>query len=91
MVAQDTPVLEASNRVIDPGSTSTMATPPSVTQDLSSAKDRGDELGNSAVRTVGKGAAMLLAERLDGRVTVVHDIVAVARATRSDGEDRVGG
>ena len=52
MVAQDTPVLEASNGVLAPGSTSTMATPSSVTQDRSSAKDRRDELGNSAVRTV---------------------------------------
>jgi hypothetical protein len=34
MVPQDTPVLEASDGVLDPGSTSTMSAPCSVAQDL---------------------------------------------------------
>jgi hypothetical protein len=81
MIAQDAPVLEASDGVLDPGSTSTMATPCSVSQDPVSAKPRRDELGDSAVSTVGEHATMLLAKRLDVRSAVVHRVVAVAWAT----------
>src|SRR5882672_9008664 len=87
MVAQDTPVLEASNRVLDPGSTSTMSAPRSVAQEPVTAKYRRDELGDSAIATVGKDAPMLLAERLDVRAAIVHRAVAVAGTIRGDGDD----
>jgi hypothetical protein len=66
MVPQDTPVLEASDRVLDPCSPPAMSTPRAVAQDPSSAKHRRDELGDAAVAAVGEDATMLLAERLDG-------------------------
>jgi hypothetical protein len=71
MVAQDTPVLEASNRVLDSGSTPTMSTPRSVAQDPRPAKHRRDEFG-AAISAVGKDATMLLADCLDVRAAVVH-------------------
>ena len=61
MIAQDAPVLEASDGVLDPGSTSTMAAPCSVSKDPVPAKRRRDELGDSAVSTVGEHATVLLA------------------------------
>jgi hypothetical protein len=85
MVPQDTPVLEASDGVLDPGSTSTMSAPCSVAQDPVRAKRRRDELGDAAVGTVGEDATVLLAERFDVRASVVHRVVAVAWTTR-DGE-----
>src|ERR1700704_3173452 len=87
MVPQDTPVLEASNHVFDPGSTSTMSTPRSVAQDLASTKHRRDELGDAAVAAVGESATMPLAERRDARAAVVHGVVAVAWTTRGGGDD----
>jgi hypothetical protein len=77
MIAQDTPVLEASDGVLDPCSTSMMSTPCSVAQDPVPAKRRRDELGDAAVGTVGEDATVLLAERLDVRASVVHRVVAV--------------
>ena len=78
MVSQDPPVLEASYRMLDPGSTATMSTPRSIAQDPVSAEDRGGELANAAVTAVGEDATMLLAERLDARASVVNRVVAVA-------------
>jgi len=45
MVSQDAPVLETSNCMLNPGSPSTVSTPPPVPQDPVSAKHRCDELG----------------------------------------------
>ena len=87
MVSQDTPVLETSNCVLDPGSASTMSAPPAVAQDLVSAKHRCDELGDGAVSTVGQDATMLLAARFDGGASVVHRVVAVAWTARGGGDD----
>jgi len=87
IVSQNTPVLETSNGVLDPGSTSTMSTPPVVAHDLVSAKHRCDELWDAPVSTVGQDATMLLAARFDGRASVVHRVVAVAWTTRSGGDD----
>ena len=87
MIPQDPPVLETSNRVLDPSSTSTMATPHSVAQDRVSAKRRRDELGDATVPTVGKNATMLLAEHRDARASVVHGVVAVAWTTWGGGSN----
>jgi len=87
MISQDAPVLEASDGVLDPGSASTMATPGSVAQDPVSPERRRDELGDSAVPTVGEHATVLLTKRFDVRAAVVHRVVAVAGTTGVCGDD----
>jgi len=68
-------------------STSTMAAPCSVSKDPVPAKRRCDELGISAVPTVGERATVLLAKRLDVRSSVVYRVVAVAGNTCGCGDD----
>ena len=87
MISQSPPVLETSDCMLDPGSTSTMSAPPAVAQDLVSAKHRCDELGDGAVSTVGQYATMLRAARFDGRASVVHRVVAVTWTARDGGDD----
>jgi len=85
MVPQDTPVLETSNGVFYPRSSTTMSTPCSVAQDPTSAKRRRDQLGDATVAAIGKDATMLLAECLDARASVVYGAVAVAWTARRGG------
>jgi hypothetical protein len=82
VISQDPPVLETSNRVLDPGSTATMSTPRAVTQNPVSAKCRRDELRDAAIPAIGKDATMLLAECLDARASVMYGVVAVAWTAR---------
>ena len=87
MISQDTPVLETSNCVLDPGATSTMSAPPTVAHDVVSAKHRCDELGDGAISTVSQDATMLLAARFDGGAAIEHLVVAVAWTARGGGDD----
>ena len=87
MIAQDAPVLQASDGVLDARSAVAMATPRSIAHDPATAKHRCDELGYAAIATVGQDAAMLLAERLDRRTAVVDRVVAIAGPTGRGGDD----
>jgi hypothetical protein len=66
--------------VLDPGTPPAMATPGTIADDSIPAKDRGDELGDAAVATVGQDAPVLLAERLDRGATIMDAIVAIVGA-----------
>lgn len=87
VIAEDAPVLEASDDVLDAGSAAAVATPSTVTQDAVPAKARRDELGNTAVATIGEDAPVLLAERRNRGFSIVHRIVAIAWTARGGGDD----
>lgn len=80
MVAQNSPVLQAGDRMLDPRAAAAMAAPGQVAQDAIAAEDRRDELGHAAVAAIGQNAPVVLAERLDRGATVVDGIVAIARS-----------
>ena len=87
VITQNTPVLEARNGVLDAGSAATMATPGSIAHDAAAAKHRCDELGDAAITAIGQDAAMLPAQHLDRRATVMDGIVAVTRPACRGGDD----
>ena len=71
MVAQDSPVLQAGDGVLDSSAAPTMATPRAVAQDAPATEDRRDQLGNAAVTPVGQYAPVVPAEGLDHGATMV--------------------
>jgi hypothetical protein len=62
-VAKHSPVLEARDRVLDPGSATAMSTPALVSADPVADEDRSNELGHSPITAVGEDASMMLCER----------------------------
>lgn len=81
MVAQRTPVLQSSDRMLDASPAAAMPAPTSVTDDPIATKSWRDELGYAAITAVRKHTAVALAHRLHHRAAVVNRIVTVARAT----------
>ena len=59
VIAEDAPILEASDRMFDPGAAATMSSPGSVAEDSVALKHRGDELGDALVTSVGEDAPVL--------------------------------
>ena len=65
VIAEDAPVLEASDRMFDPGATATMSSPGSVAKDAVAAKQGGDELGDGADLVI-SGYVRIAKQDLDG-------------------------
>jgi hypothetical protein len=87
MVAQDSPVLQAGDGVLDASAAAAVASPRAVAQDAPAAEDRCDQLVDAAVTAVGQDASVEAAECLDRGAAVVHRIVAIAGATGGRGDD----
>ena len=87
VVTQDTPHVESSDRMLDPGTPTAMTAPRRITHDATSAKDRRHELWNATIATVGEDAPVQLTQRLDLRATVVDWIVAIARTAGGSRDD----
>lgn len=73
--------------MLDASTTPTVAAPGAVSEDTAALERRRNELGDPAVATVGKNAAVPLAEVLDLRATIVHRIVAIAGTTGDRSDD----
>jgi hypothetical protein len=87
VVAQDSPLLEARDGVLDPSAPPPVAPPGGVSHDSIASKHGGDELGDAAVAAVCEHAAVTAAQLLDDAAPVVHRIVAVAGTSTGDGDD----
>jgi hypothetical protein len=61
MIAQNAPVLQSGDGVLDAGSSAAVSTPLSVTHDSVLAKHRCDQLGDAALSAVREDTAVLLA------------------------------
>jgi hypothetical protein len=71
--------------MLDPRASFAMPAPRSIPEDPVLAEHRRDQLRDAAVATVGEDAPMASANGLDVRVSVVNDIVAIARTAGCDG------
>jgi hypothetical protein len=87
VIAEDTPVLEACDGVLDACSTSAMETPHAIADDSVLAKHGCDELGDTSIAAVGEDAPVRLAQRLDERAAVVQRIVAISGSSSDGGDD----
>jgi len=58
MIAQDAPVFEPGDRVLDACPATTVGSPNGITEDSAPAKSRSDQLGYAAVAAVGEDAAL---------------------------------
>ena len=87
MVAQDAPVLQTGDRVLDPGTAASMAFPGPIAADPCALKDRCDELRDAAIASVSEDATVRLAQCLEMRAPVVNRIVAIARPAGGGGDD----
>ena len=65
VVAKHTPVLQASDRVLDPGAPPAMSTPCSITDDPVPAKDRCYQLVDAAIATVCEHATVFATQLFD--------------------------
>lgn len=84
VVAENTPVFESGNRMLDACPPPTMSSPASVSRDAATTKPGRNELGNSAVRAVRKHTSVKPREPLDLASTVVNRIVAIPGAAAAD-------
>lgn len=82
VVAQDTPILEAGDRMLDTGSALAMNAPRPIADDSPLVKARRSELRNTAIAAVSENSPVSSAARLDDGSAVVHRIVAVAGPAR---------
>ena len=87
VIAQYAPELDPCDRVFDARTSTSMTTPCTVPEDAAAMEDWRDELGDASIAAVREDTAVLLAQRLDLRATVVHRIVAIAWTARGDRDD----
>ncbi|MFO0584143.1 MAG: hypothetical protein U0229_17860 [Anaeromyxobacter sp.] len=87
VVAEDAPVLEASEGVLDASPAAAMATPGAISNDPVAPEDGDAKASDAAVPAVGKHAPVLEAERLDFGATKVKRVVPVAWTAGERGHD----
>ena len=81
VVSEDTPVLEASDAMLDACTPSSMPAPGGIAENATAAEDRRDELGDTSVASVRQHATVMAAQALDERATVVHRVIAIPSTT----------
>jgi hypothetical protein len=87
MIAEDTPVLESGDRVLDPCSATPVPSPPMIADDAIALKSRCNKLRDPSVSAVGEHPSVALTPRLYGgrsmvaRCRVIPDVV-VTRSRR---------
>ena len=87
MVAKDAPVLEPSDRVLDPGAASSVSAPGTVAYDAAVSKHRRYELGDAPVAAIGEHPTMLSTQLLDIGPAEVQRVVPIAGPARGRGND----
>src|SRR5438128_1096258 len=87
VITQHTPGLQSRDCVLDARATSAVGSPGTIADDTVVAKHRRDQLGNTAVATIGENARMVAAPHLDAGCAVVDRIIAVAGTAAVDRDD----
>lgn len=91
VIAQDPPLLEPRDHVLDPRATPAMSPPRVVPHDPVATKHGRDELVDASIAAIGEYAAVQAAQTLDETASVVHRIVAIAGASTRDRDDTAVG
>ena len=86
MIAEDAPILEPGDGVLDTGSSAAVAAPGGVATYTTADKPRGHELVDASIAPVGEHPSMTPAQAFDGGAAVVDWIVPIARPTRFGGD-----
>ena len=81
MVAQDAPVLEPRDRVLDPSASLSMPPPRLVSDDPILVKSRRSQFRDSSIAAIGKHAPVLATACLDARAAIVNGVVSIPRST----------
>ena len=86
MIAQDAPIFEPGDGVLDARPTSTVATPRGVSNDAATREAWCNELVDASIAAVGENATVVLGQLLDDRAAVVNGVVTVAWSARLGGD-----